>query len=108
MRRADAFGAVIWRILGPKKVREVGVGLAMVDGRLWAECLKANQRRSSAELYRNHVHPFASRFACPDVARARWRWAPAYFITMARLLCPVIACTSSSDAPAAASCEAAV
>jgi hypothetical protein len=75
-----------------------------VEGRQMGESIVS----SLGSIFGSKAYPIVSRFACPDVARARWRWAPAYFITMARLLWPVIAGTSSSEAPAAASCEAAV
>lgn len=76
--------------------------------RLRAECFDSNRRRSSVELFGCWAYPVAYRFACPEVALARCRAAPEYFITIARLLWPVIACTSSSEAPAAVSCAAAV
>ena len=79
-----------------------GVHLAVHEEPLRAVCT-TTIRRNAVLNYR-----LGYRFACPDIARARWRSAPAYFITMARLLCPVIAWTSSSEAPAAASCDAAV
>jgi hypothetical protein len=75
---------------------------------LWAEWFDYNRRRSSVERFGRWAYPVAYRLACPEVARARCRAAPEYFMTIARLLWPVIACTSSSEAPAAVSCAAAV